>query len=656
MDGLGFYNNSGMFDVTVLQYPDINTGLIAKYSFEDGAADLSGNGNDGLLLGPVPSAGWIGNALLFNGVSDYVLIPDSNILDIGTSDFTIATWVKLANTQRFNALIEKRGVQGIPMSSLSGYNFAVYPPGKLSFALRDSTNNNPWGNGQTTLSPNQWYHVAVVVDRDASATFFVDGIADGGFGIAGAQGSLAGPGDLLLGKRENYVWDDMYLYGAMDEVRIYNRALTASQIAELAAEGLQEVEADAGPDQSVPENTMVILDGAGSTGDNLSFHWTQLAGPTVVLDLSNPAYPTFTTPTVPMGGVILTFELQVSNSTGNSATDIVDITVTNVNHKPVADAGDNQLVSESVVVTLDGSNSFDEDNESLTCTWSQTSGVSVAINDPNACVTNFTTPTLVPVAGTELAFRLIVSDGIAVSDPDTMTVWVSHANLPPVADVGDPGPLTRDEFSTVILDGSASRDPENDPLTYQWRQTAGPHVQINNAGQEVANFTAPAVGFGGQDLGFELSVSDSQYTVAAGVTIHVQDINDPPTCGDAVPSVNILWPANHKMVVVSVQNLTDPDNNSVHINIAGVTQDEPIEGTGDGDTAPDAVISSTNPQIQTVLLRAERNGNGNGRVYVVHFIADDGQESCSGAISVAVPHSRKGVAVDDGQQYDSTQP
>ena len=71
------------------------------------------------------------------------------------------------------------------------------------------------------------------------------------------------------------------------------------------------------------------------------------------------------------------------------------------------------------------------------------------------------------------------------------------------------------------------------------------------------------------------------------------------------------------------------------------------------DTSPDAV-----PQGETVLLRAERAGTGNGRVYEVTFTATDSQgEHCTGSVTVCVPHNRKAAScVDNSQQYDATQP
>ena len=92
----------------------------------------------------------------------------------------------------------------------------------------------------------------------------------------------------------------------------------------------------------------------------------------------------------------------------------------------------------------------------------------------------------------------------------------------------------------------------------------------------------------------------------------------------------------------------------VTIAITAVTQDEPVNAHGDGDTSPDAVL-----QGSSVLIRAERAGGGNGRVYKIWFKATDGQgAACTGAVNVGVPSSQKpGLKIiDDGQRYDSTKP
>jgi hypothetical protein len=167
-------------------------------------------------------------------------------------------------------------------------------------------------------------------------------------------------------------------------------------------------------------------------------------------------------------------------------------------------------------------------------------------------------------------------------------------------------------------------------------------------------FTAPLVGPGGVTLTFQLSVHDgSGFSAPDTVTVTVRDLNDPPACGLAQASPNLLWPPNHKLVPVAIAGVADPNNDQVTLTITGVTQDEPVNGVEDGDTSPDAV-----PQGETVLLRAERTGTDNGRVYEVTFTATDSQGGqCMGSVTVCVPPNRQVAAcIDDGQQYDSTLP
>lgn len=131
----------------------------------------------------------------------------------------------------------------------------------------------------------------------------------------------------------------------------------------------------------------------------------------------------------------------------------------------------------------------------------------------------------------------------------------------------------------------------------------------------------------------------------------VKNINDPPICDHAQPSIATLWPPNHNMVNVSIIGIIDANNNAT-TTITSVTQDEATDGDGDGDTDVDAVINTDG----TVLLRAERSSNGDGRVYHVHFTASDFEGSASGVVKVTVPLNKKNDnVIDGGELYDSTQ-
>jgi hypothetical protein len=406
----------------------------------------------------------------------------------------------------------------------------------------------------------------------------------------------------------------------------------------------------AGEDQTANEGNPVTLDGSGSSdpdNDFLTYSWSQVGGPEVTLDDTGSMQPIFTAPWVTAGGETLTFKLIVSDGELDSDPDCVDITVKNVNNPPIADAGDDQTVQENSPVILDGSESYDPDNESLTYSWVQTAGSSVTLSGDDTATPSFTAP-LVGSAGETLSFELTVDDGID-SATDTVEVFVENVNHPPTADAGDS--QTVNEGSLVTLDGTGSSDPDNDPLTFAWTQITGSSVTLSNSSAANPSFTAPSVGAGGETLKFQLIVNDGALdSVPDVVNITVQDINDPPACGLAQAIPDRLWPPNHKMVSVEIVGVTDPDNEQVTITVTGVTQDEPVNDTGDGDTSPDAVI-----QGDTVLLRAERAGDGNGRVYQVMFTADDGSGcTCDGTVTVYVPHDRKATScVDDGQFYDS---
>jgi hypothetical protein len=115
--------------------------------------------------------------------------------------------------------------------------------------------------------------------------------------------------------------------------------------------------------------------------------------------------------------------------------------------------------------------------------------------------------------------------------------------------------------------------------------------------------------------------------------VHFTPVDQPPDCSDVRATPDTLWPPNHKLVAVRLDGATDPDGDPVSLAVTGITQDEPT-----GPEGPDAAPGST---PDTVLLRAERSGAGDGRVYRVAFRGlDPSGEECTGLVSVTVPKSR----------------
>lgn len=129
--------------------------------------------------------------------------------------------------------------------------------------------------------------------------------------------------------------------------------------------------------------------------------------------------------------------------------------------------------------------------------------------------------------------------------------------------------------------------------------------------------------------------------------------NTPQDCSGVSSSVESLWPPNHSLRTVVLSLPTDGDGEPMNLTITAVTQDEPVNERGDGNTAPDAVVGSDSNEVS---LRAERSGRGDGRVYVISFGASSDQgDECSGEVEVYVPTSqgRNAEAVDSGQSFSS---
>ena len=115
--------------------------------------------------------------------------------------------------------------------------------------------------------------------------------------------------------------------------------------------------------------------------------------------------------------------------------------------------------------------------------------------------------------------------------------------------------------------------------------------------------------------------------------------NKAPDCSNGAPSADSLWPPNHKVANINVEGVVDPDGDLVTINIDSIWQDEVVNGEGDGDTAQ---------------VRAERSGQGDGRVYQIFYTAsDDKGAECTSSVHVGVPHDKKDTAVNSGTTENS---
>lgn len=360
--------------------------------------------------------------------------------------------------------------------------------------------------------------------------------------------------------------------------------------------------ADAGTDQSVEATgvtTSVTLDGTGSSDaddDPLTYSWT----------MDGNEIATGSTPSVDLERGNYTITLTVSDG---EETDSDEVSIEVYNTAPVADAGSDQSIEatgHTTSVQLDGSGSTDANNDPLTYSWSL-NGSEVATG---------ATPSL-DLERDTYTFVLTVDDGYGATNSDEVTVEVY--NTPPVADGGSDQTFEATRpTSPVSLSGSGT-DANGDALTFSWSLDGNEVATSGDANFDLAPGTYVFTltvddGYGGSD-------NDE-------VTVTITDTTAPDLT--FTTETNSLWPPNHKMVlVVSGISAYDIVDEATDVEIV-VTSNEDANGNGDGNTDEDYEILANPDGSYDVYVRAERSGNGNGRVYTISFSTSDVAGNSSG--------------------------
>lgn len=199
------------------------TGLVAAYGFKEGSGvtvtDISGQGNHGIIAGASWSTrGKFGNALYFNGADSWVTINDSASLDL-TTGMTLEAWVyPTTSLNGWRCVLLKEQANGL-VYALQANSDVNQPSTGIHVANADQNlAGGPW------LATYQWVHLAATYDG-ATQRLYVNGSEVANRRISGPIQTSNG----VLRIGGNSIWGE-YFNGRIDEVRIYNRALNASEI------------------------------------------------------------------------------------------------------------------------------------------------------------------------------------------------------------------------------------------------------------------------------------------------------------------------------------------------------------------------------------------------------------------------------------------
>lgn len=232
----------GLFFAGV-SYAAIDSANIAGlWLFDEGggsvAADSSGNGNDGELMGdPQWIAGQFGGALEFDG-DDYVTVPDSDSLDM-TDQVTVMFWFR-SDKEMLDMWADRQVVVG---KHYLEYEVGIYMEGQIHTYTNDGTGDNydegimvsmSDALGEAEWAVGQWYHVAWTLNGTHEVAY-VNGTNIGEFDKANAN-TLPGDHTLDIGQR---VGGSLLLTGAVDEVVVLNVALGEADIQDAMNRGME---------------------------------------------------------------------------------------------------------------------------------------------------------------------------------------------------------------------------------------------------------------------------------------------------------------------------------------------------------------------------------------------------------------------------------
>jgi hypothetical protein len=228
--------------------------------------------------------------------------------------------------------------------------------------------------------------------------------------------------------------------------------------------------------------------------------------------------------------------------------------------------------------------------------------------------------------------RLTAYDDSGNEGSDEVTVEIVDTQPPVIDQLSANPPLPAEQATRagteITLSGHAEDACAESHLFYSWyigEERVGDEqtlVRVFPLGTTLVTFKA----------------ADHQgNTAGQNIVVTIVDTTPPTICSvSAAP--NTLWPPNHKMVEVKVTvDTIDICDAAPICKIVDVTSNEPVNGLGDGDTEPDWEITGN----LTVKLRAERAGNGTGRVYTLHIACTDASGNIATAtVAVTVPRDQ----------------
>ncbi|MFA5260171.1 MAG: LamG-like jellyroll fold domain-containing protein [Candidatus Omnitrophota bacterium] len=465
---------SGHSTDVLAQFPE---GLVSYWAADGNALDSFGSNDGTLENGVVYEEGKFGEGFSFNGVSSHVLIPDSADLDLNS--FSLEAWIKIpAIKPDYQTVISKSG--GVWGNGTRNYGIFVNQavlwemstPGALHTSFTSSPSINHGVQGTTVVTDGQFHHVVSTFDPGVGLRLFVDGIEETTPISIYTNGAGETPqiiddpvaiGYCLMPGDDSYAPMD----GLIDEVRIYNRALTPEEVlARYQYTGNRPPEVHiinaGGEDIDIVHvatdevfNTQIKAVATDPDGDLLEYRWTidaqgtkQVEGQSADLDLSH---------FLQSGDHDITVDVsEVATSNKFSASDQATLIIQNSEPTAVLGTSGVYVLGQDIVLRADVS---DYDGDAVLYSWSEdgqaefvSGGVNTLLGGASVPLPEYTIAGGLPVGSHTLLLTL--SDpvnGHNVVKGTTINVE-SDTEAPTLDPVAEPSVLLKsNEFEPVTI-------------------------------------------------------------------------------------------------------------------------------------------------------------------------------------------------------------
>ncbi|MEM6642270.1 MAG: cadherin domain-containing protein [Bacteroidota bacterium] len=522
-------------------------GLIAYYPFNGNADDESGNGNDGTVNGATLTLdrfGEVSSAYSFDGVNDFVLVKDDESLSFNNQDeYSLGMWVladldQLDRSEIVNDIISKWSPNfNNGYSLVARYNNNTSEnPGSVSFARYGGIGCS--GSGVSDSSENGGKFIFYLSTyKDDVLRLYVNGILIDERDIIQC-GSVVNTSPLLMGSRNEI--GELAFKGLIDDVRIYNRALSFTEIQELSSDRPQEAPVIANQSFSIAENRIVgtavgTIQASDVNNDTLTFeiisgntdNTFMLVDSTGALFINDPTTLDFE--------VNSSFTLEISVSDGiETSQAIVTIAVSDVDesvNQPPQLLADTYVIKENRIngLFIARLTAGDPDGDNISFViLSGNIGNAFFIDDDGNLITNEQSALDFEV-NPQFSLLVRVSDG-QVNVDETITVILTDVdesiNQPPQANNAF---FEIDEnLPTGSLVGSfLAGDPDGDAISYEII-----------SGNESGTFTISGTGRievldntlldfeANSSFELEITVSDGLLTILRDIFIEVKDVDE----------------------------------------------------------------------------------------------------------------------------------